>query len=1084
MQIILPKLEKMIWQQPGNKNQVVQLLAKELEVDFPILDSGRSHLVIGDDEVKYCLTSNENNTPEGFNYVIKTNKRPTEHKLLDNEIMIKGWLRHPAQVDHSDEEVRASWSRDFHYIEEDLGKKENGLRLPQIGAIYAILSHLKVADETGTVVMPTGTGKTEVMLSVLVANQCERLLVTVPTDALREQIFKKFVSLGLLKDFMIVGGKSLYPRVGIVNNGFADIEELEQFVSQCNVIVTTMQLVADSPVVQQKKMSAMCSHLFIDEAHHAKAKSWQAFADNFKDSQIIQFTATPFRNDQQRLDGKVIFDFPLKKAQEQGYFKKINFVSVREYDTQKADALIAEAAVKKLREDRKAGYNHILMARCGDKKRAQEIFKLYVGYEDLNPVCIYSGISKKAEVLRNIVYKKHKIIVCVDMLGEGFDLPELKIAAMHDVRKSLPITLQYAGRFTRTKLDEKLGEATFIANLADLDVTEALEKLYAQDTDWNLILRILSADEIIDVINYEELLAGFTNLSEAVIPFQNIRPALSAVVYKNHSPGWRPQNFRHGITNYDDYDVKFHDINQDKKLLVIVTAEKADIEWGKFNDVYQLVWNVIIVHWDTDNNLLFIHGSDKKPLYQKLAKAIIGDSAEIINEVDPFKAFAGINRVILKNVGLKEFLGKNIRFRMSVGADVEKALSMAEMQKGQKAFVVGTGYENGSKVSLGCSYKGRIWSLQKGDLNQFTVWCHKIGKKLLDEQIDANQILHETLIPELVATRPAIFPVWVDWHMEIYQHLETKLIFRIDGHFYDLSSCELCILEPSTNGELLFELVTADRVVVLEKSLYEKNIDDDRIPEFSISNRSGKEILVSFGRKEMLVEEFFQEYPPTIWFADGSALTGNNYVQLKNAINPYPRDNIIAWDWSGVNLHSESQHVTPKIQDSIQYKVIKKLQDEDVDIIYDDDYAGEVADLITIKQHQAKLHVCFYHLKYAKGGTVSDRIDNFYEVCGQAQKSIHWKHKDGNEFINHLLRRENKKRDGLECSRLEKGTKDDLEKLLHIAKKKIPIEWEIFIVQPGGSKAAMSEDILTLLGVTENYLMEIAGIKLGVIVSE
>ncbi|EKD47500.1 MAG: hypothetical protein ACD_66C00031G0002, partial [uncultured bacterium] len=459
-------------------------------------------------------------------------------------------------------------------------------------------------------------------------------------------------------------------------------------------------------------------------------------------------------------------------------------------------------------------------------------------------------------------------------------------------------------------------------------------------------------------------------------------------------------------TNYDDYAIKFHDINQDKKLLVIVTAQKVEIEWGKFNDVYQLVWDVIIVHWDTDNNLLFIHGSDKKPLYQKLAKAIIGDSAEIINEVNPFKAFAGINRVTLKNVGLKEFLGKNIRFRMSVGADVEKALSMAEMQKGQKAFVVGTGYENGSKVSLGCSYKGRIWSLQKGDLNKFTVWCHKVGKKLLDEQIDANQILRETLIPELVTARPAIFPLWVDWHMEIYQHLETKLVFRIDGNFYDLSNCELRIREPSTDGELLFELVSTDGTVVLEKSLYEKTIEEDRVPEFAISNRSCEEISVSFGRKEMSVEEFFQEYPPTIWFADGSALTGNNYVQLKNAITPYPRGNIMAWDWSGVNLRNESQHVTPKIEDSIQYKVIRKLQDEDVDIIYDDDYAGEVADVITIKQHQTKLHVCFYHLKYGKGGIVSNRIDNFYEVCGQAQKSIHWKHKDGNEFFNHLLRTE------------------------------------------------------------------------------
>ena len=45
---------------------------------------------------------------------------------------------------------------------------------------------------------------------------------------------------------------------------------------------------------------------------------------------------------------------------------------------------------------------------------------------------------------------RHKVIVCVDMFGEGFDLPALKIAALHTVHKSLGVTLQFIGRFART----------------------------------------------------------------------------------------------------------------------------------------------------------------------------------------------------------------------------------------------------------------------------------------------------------------------------------------------------------------------------------------------------------------------------------------------------------------------------------------------------------------------------------------------------------------------------------------------------------------------------------------------------------
>jgi superfamily II DNA or RNA helicase len=65
------------------------------------------------------------------------------------------------------------------------------------------------------------------------------------------------------------------------------------------------------------------------------------------------------------------------------------------------------------------------------------------------------------------------------MLGEGFDLPNLKIAAIHNIRKSLPITVQLAGRFTRTKFDESLGNASIIVNLKDTDVRKELEKFYA-----------------------------------------------------------------------------------------------------------------------------------------------------------------------------------------------------------------------------------------------------------------------------------------------------------------------------------------------------------------------------------------------------------------------------------------------------------------------------------------------------------------------------------------------------------------------------------------------------------------------------
>ena len=85
----------------------------------------------------------------------------------------------------------------------------------------------------------------------------------------------------------------------------------------------------------------------------------------------------------------------MKNAQEQGYFKEITFIPIREYYQKDSDIKISEVAVKKLREDLSNGFDHILMARCENKKRAEEIFDIYSKYSDLSPVLIHSTIKKK-----------------------------------------------------------------------------------------------------------------------------------------------------------------------------------------------------------------------------------------------------------------------------------------------------------------------------------------------------------------------------------------------------------------------------------------------------------------------------------------------------------------------------------------------------------------------------------------------------------------------------------------------------------------------------------------------------------------
>lgn len=1084
MEIKLPNLEVNNFSRVGISNSVKHILEINQKSDCQFVSSHRSYTIIKQNNIEYCLTCNINKIPPNYTHVLLTNKKASEARLESKDYKIKKWIKHPKLKKYTTSEVRISWNNNFKFIEENVTEGIKGLRNPQIAALYSILSHIKVSDEIGTVVMPTGTGKTETMLSTLIADKCDKILITVPSDALRTQIYNKFLTLGLLRSFGIVSNEALNPKVGVLKENFKIKEDLDQFLNEANVVITTMNILSNNTHEQLSHLSNSFSHIFIDEAHHTEATSWKKIRSHFINKKVLQFTATPFRNDRKNLEGKIIFNFSLKKAQEQGYFKHINFLPIREYDLDKGDELIASIAVAKLRSDISEGRNHILMARCANKTRAKEIFKYYQSFEDLNPVMIHSSTKNKKNILKSIVNCKHRIIVAVNMLGEGFDLPQLKIAAFHDIRKSLPITLQFAGRFTRTSKDQELGNATFIANLADSKVEDELSELYAQNSDWNSLLSTLSSDQIDEKLDFDEFIQGFQHISNSKIPFQNIRFAMSTVVFKNNSSSFDLMKFSKGISKYEEFEYRFSDYNPSKKTLISITAEKGEIEWVKYKDVYGLNWKLLVLFYDETNKLLFIHSSDKSSLYSGIAKAILDDNHELISGLNIYKSFSNVKRVSLRNVGLKEFLNRKIRFRMTVGTDIEEALSIAEQQRGEKAFVFGSGYEDGKKITLGCSYKGRVWSHLKGNLKEFISWSNNLGTKLIDQNIDANQILKQTLIPKIVDSIPTKHPTHIDWDENLYNFYEHKISIISGDVTSNLSSCSLNLVDQNQLGCIKFELVTPLTSIKFQKELFINTDGESPYPDYRITKLSTESIQIKFGSKIIEIAEYLNDYVPQIWFADGSSLKGVEYVELKHTILPYPTDRLLVLDWSGVSLRKEAQGVSPIQTDSIQFKVIQYLHNGNYDIIYDDDGSGEIADLITIKEESELVKVQFYHLKYAKNGTISERIDNFYEVCGQAQKSIIWKHKTGIEFFEHLLRRKTKKYQGSEKTRIEKGTESDLERLMRIAKNKKPMEFEIFIVQPGMSKQKTTSAIMTLLGVTENYLKEVGDINLNVIVSD
>lgn len=161
--------------------------------------------------------------------------------------------------------------------------------------------------------------------------------------------------------------------------------------------------------------------------------------------------------------------------------------------------------------------------------------------------------------------------------------------------------------------------------------------------------------------------------------------------------------------------------------------------------------------------------------------------------------------------------------------------------------------------------------------------------------------------------------------------------------------------------------------------------------------------------------------------------------------------------------------------------MIQELKECDYDIIFDDDNAGEIADVIAIKVDDIarKVMAELYHLKFSQKEIAGARINDLYAVNGQAQKCVEWLHTKPEHIIGRMLRRGSTNAK----NRYEIGTEEQLTIILEKVKSLYEIEYKVYIVQPGLSKAQASDNQLKLLSLTEVFLWETRMIELGIIAS-
>ena len=936
------------------------------------------------------------------------------------------------------------------------------LRRPQLGALHSALGYWTSGlGDPGVIVMPTGTGKTETMVALLVAARLGRLLVIVPTTALRNQIAAKFETLGVLQRLGVIDSSALRPVVGRLEHGLPDASDSERFAVACNVVVATPPAVEACAPEALADFYSRFTHLMVDEAHHAPAPTWARIIDVFHPRPVLLFTATPYREDGRSLPGRPIYRFPLREAQADGYFTRIDYRAVLSLEG--VDSALADLAIERLRADRAAGYDHILMVRARSIPRATDLAKLYVAKApEFGPRAVHDGLRKTARdaTFDALADRTCRIVVCVDMLGEGFDLPQLKIAALHDVKKSLGPMIQFIGRFSRTSASTPIGTASVFVARDPAMALSPLRDLLREDADWNLLLSDITeraTDAVEQLSKFEESFSG----APEDVPVSLLEPKMSAIAHRSPSAQWHPEK---ATTVYAADQLLGSAIaaGADGSIAWFVVEHHASVRWGAVTDLEETGYELIILYFDSRRRLLYVYGSNNTGAYSELAAAVLGEGSQTVKGLTAFRVLARLDRLVPTNVGLLDARDHFNRFSMHVGSDVVEALDEADRQGKTQTHIATSGFDDGERVTISAALSGRFWSMRTApNLKAWTEWCDEQGGKLLDGSIDLKQILDGFIIPVNLVARPPHVLLGLEWPWQIVGGLTAGVSVTYDGHTYQLLDIDFEVDDYSTNGPFLFSLVTpawrlAYRATFERDGLTYAPLADDA----EVASRPSPVPMCAWINKNK----------PTL-FLDGDRMitAEDRLLAPRTDLPPFNRDRLKVINWDGVDIRVESQGPQRRA-DSIQAHMSVQLRTEqDFDVFLDDDRAGEAADLVGLAVRGTELHVTLVHCKYSSQSTAGARVSDLYELCGQAMRGAKWRQQGAVPLLQHLDRRAQAAFARTGVSPYEVGTIRDMFRIRELAPQLRP-RFHTVLAQPGLSAALATDEQLRLLAGSENYV--------------
>jgi superfamily II DNA or RNA helicase len=874
---------------------------------------------------------------------------------------------------------------------------EQGLRKCQLGAFWALKGHFTSNEEPAIVSIPTGGGKTALMIFSAFLMDGDQILVVTPSNYLRRQTETKFLDLDGLGPAAadVLRSDIGSPSVAVVEEQVTEESRWEELLEH-DVVVALPDNVSteyDDDIVLPPTDDIDMA--FFDEAHHTRADSWKQLVDHLDVEGVkeVLLTATPFRRDRRSLPGRLVYHYPVGRAISDGIYEEIEYLPVDVSFDEDLDTRLCEAAADRLEtvnEGRPMDERLQILAKVREQDDADDLSESYreAGL-DVKP--IHSGRDEdwNDEVKDELDSGEIDGIVAVGMMGEGIDHDNLSVAVMHDPPKSFPLTLQLFGRIARPV---EGASAAVIADPTELDnrnTREVVQRLYRQSDGWGDLIT-----DLIEDVLYED--TGFGIRTEPVfgIPVTDIQPYFSVNLY-DISKSWRSVDQDAEIPIPRGRLERFE--TGQNNLICMMTRTRQSPDWtaGAGPTEYQHDLHVYYYHHGSD--ILFEHTTSDR-LAQKIRLGIIDGAS------DPIRG-APLSSILDEN-DLDQYLTAGLRggpeaaggapdYKMYMGKRSENALAPTD----RDMFAHGHSFtrlaggdiqEESDVTTLGVSDRqGSIWSSNRDSLTEFKSWCQQVARSIdLNAEFDRISGLGLQVTEDIDR-----FPTSDDVDIELlYVGLdfqadfdEIKYKHRDDDRFRPSDDPGFVVVKEDVGGEArtsveFYPTPDADAI----DCEYSVGWDrwDGEIENYRFKIDPG----IEADAVEMSSGQFMDQYAPEFFLSDGTVVKHGRAFERELGRANFPSscfDKSEDIDWSECDRTAESNDSdVADGKQSLHDWTESHVDDPETDdqIIFKDHGSGEIADFVEIDSTERR--ISFYHCK------VTTKSDGDEPSIGAAQKHV------------------------------------------------------------------------------------------------